>query len=171
MSQTGAARRQQEEGFTLIELMVVVMIISLASAIAVPALQSATDKARRNAMIADGRVLYDAFMTYHVDEGHFPPESGPDGFDRQTLDPLAREGYYPIAQAFLGKLAGNGVLLYLAPNISSPDSEFIAVMRADYDRNVVVVVAHTRIIHAAGQFLDGVYLITNGELEEAGELN
>jgi len=171
MSQAGAVRRQQKEGFTLIEWMVVVMIIGLASAIAVPVIQSATDKARRNAMITDGRLLYDAFMTYHVDEGHFPPESGLGGFDRQTLNPLASEGYFPVPQAFLEKLAGNGILLYLAPNISHPDSEFIAVMRANYDRNVIVVVAHTRIIQAAGQLLDGVYLITNGELEEAGELN
>jgi len=161
---------RNDRGFTLVELMVAVVIIGLASAIAVPVLQDATTKARRNAMLADGRVLYDAFMTYYVDEGQFPSEWGPDGFNKTTLAPLSTGGYFPIAKAYLGKLAGSRVLLYLAPNIGSPDSEYIAIMRAAHDPDMIIVVAHTGIIGVAGHFLDGVYLITNGELQEAGEI-
>jgi prepilin-type N-terminal cleavage/methylation domain-containing protein len=162
--------RRRDRGFTLVELMVALVIISLASAIAVPVLQDATTKSRRNALLADGRVLYDAFMTYYVDEGHFPSEWGPDGFNKTTLAPLSTEGYFPIAQAFLGKMDQSRVLLYLAPNIGSPDSEYIAIMRSAIDPDIIIVVAHTGIIGAAGHFLDGVYLITNGELQEAGEI-
>jgi len=171
MSQYRTNRRRPESGFTLIELMIVVMIISLASAIAIPVLKDATTKAHRNATIADGTRLHDAFTAYYVDEGHFPSEWGPGGLNRSTLEPLTTEGYFPIAQPFLGKLAGGRLLLYLAPDVESPNSQYIAVMRAAYDPHVIMVVAHTGIISSAGHFLDGVYLINNGQLEDADELN
>jgi prepilin-type N-terminal cleavage/methylation domain-containing protein len=171
MNQTRTMRGRRQGGFSLVELMVAMVIVSLASAIAVPVLQDATDKAKRNAMIADGKVLYDAFMAYHVDQGRFPSEFGPGSFDVQTLEPLASEGYFPVAQAFLGKLTRGQLMLYLAPDIGTRDAEFLAIARASYDPNVIVVIAHTGIIHAAGQFLDGVYLIDDGQLKEAGELN
>jgi prepilin-type N-terminal cleavage/methylation domain-containing protein len=171
MSQHGMNRRRQETGFTLIELMIVVMIISMASAIAIPVLKDATTKAHRNAAIADGTRLHDAFTAYYLDEGQFPSEWGPGGLDRGTLEPLTTEGYFPIAAPFLGKLAGGRLLLYLAPDVETPNSQYIAIMRAAYDPNVIMVVAHTGIISSAGHFLDGVYLIDDGTLQEADELN
>jgi hypothetical protein len=87
------------------------------------------------------------------------------------MDPLANEGYFPIARSFTNKLAGGQLMLYLAPDIRTQDSEYIAVMRAAYDPNVIIVVAQTGIIDAAGHFLDGVYLIDDGELKKADELD
>jgi len=171
MNKSGTVQRRRDGGFTLLELLLVVGIVAVCSSIAIPIIQGATFKAHRSAFIADGRVLYDAFMAYHMDENRFPPEVGPEKFDLQTLDPLAEEGYYPVAPAFLGKLQKKSLMLYLAPDIGTPDSEFITVMRAAYDPNVIMVIAHTQIIHAAGHFLDGVYLINDGQLEDAGELD
>ena len=55
--------------FTMTGLLVAVAIIGLTSALAVPVLQDATDKARRNAILTDGRVLYDAFTLDDIPAG------------------------------------------------------------------------------------------------------
>ncbi len=68
-----AARR----GFTLVEIMVVVTIISLLAMLAVPTMQKIRRKARASAISNDFRVFATAFLTYSHESGSLPPESGP----------------------------------------------------------------------------------------------
>jgi len=167
--QIAAARRQS--GLTLIELMVVVVIISLASALAVPMYADSIRKSRTQALMADGRGLHDAMMAYHADTGFFPSEANPVGraLNLTTLAPLSTEGYFPTARSLAAKLDDKKVLLYFAPDEGSPDAEFIMIMRAGFDPSVIMVVAHTGIIDVAG-WLDGVYVIGDDDLAEADEL-
>ncbi|MEB3329282.1 MAG: prepilin-type N-terminal cleavage/methylation domain-containing protein [Candidatus Sericytochromatia bacterium] len=66
--------RSARSGFTLIELMMVVVIIGLLAAIAVPALQDAQDKARNAAMITNIKTLQLALAQYASDNsGSYPP--------------------------------------------------------------------------------------------------
>src|SRR4051812_37967231 len=67
-----AARNHR--GFTLVEIMVVVMIISLLAAIAVPAAARIQRKARVTAVINDFRVFAAAFDAYSHQTGTWPPE-------------------------------------------------------------------------------------------------
>jgi len=166
---TGVVRRQS--GMTLIELLVVVAIIGLASALAVPMYADAVRKSRTRALMADGRALHSAMMAYHADQGFFPAEANPPAraFDLTTLAPLSTEGYFPAAHSLAAKLDNEKVMLYFAPDEGSPDAEFIMVMRAGFDPNVIMVVAHTGIINVAG-WLDGVYVIDEDDLAEADEL-
>lgn len=61
-------------GFTLIELMMVVVIIGLLAAIGVPALQDAQDKSRNAAMITNIKTLQLALAQYASDNnGSYPP--------------------------------------------------------------------------------------------------
>ena len=59
-------------GFTLIELLIVVAIIAILAAIAVPNFLEAQTRAKISAIKADQRTLATALEAYHVDEKHYP---------------------------------------------------------------------------------------------------
>jgi len=64
--------RGSEEGFTLIELMVVILIIGLLATIVVQNLRGATDKAKRIKAEADISALKTALDRYYLDNGSYP---------------------------------------------------------------------------------------------------
>ncbi len=164
-----AARKaaQRSAGFTLIELLIVVAIVGLISATAIPVFDGALRKSRRAALRADSGTLYRALMTYEFDYNKFPSEAE---FDLATLDPLHSGGYFAAAASFTNKLQGSRVLIYLAPDIDGQDTQFLIVTRAAFDPREIFVVAYTDIIAATEGWIDGVYLIDDGDLEEAEEI-
>src|SRR5947209_880708 len=81
-SPTRAARRQ-ESGFTLMELMIVMIIIGLLAAIAVPAYIQRVRHAREAVLKEDLRTLRSAIDSYTVDKQKAP----------QTLEDLVQSGY------------------------------------------------------------------------------
>jgi general secretion pathway protein G len=64
--------RHSQDGFTLIELMVVILIIGLLATIVVQNLRSATDKAKRVKAQADISQLKSALDRYYLDAGSYP---------------------------------------------------------------------------------------------------
>jgi general secretion pathway protein G len=64
--------RDFQAGFTLIELMVVILIIGLLATIVVQNLRSATDKAKRVKAQADIAQLKSALDRYYLDAGSYP---------------------------------------------------------------------------------------------------
>ena len=109
-------QRSREAGFTLIELMIVIVILGLLAAIVMPRIVGETDKARYGTARAQMRVLEDALKRYKLDHGVFPsteqgleslvmqpttgnvPEQWPQGgyLDKQEipLDPWGNEYIY-----------------------------------------------------------------------------
>lgn len=65
-------RRQAQEGFTLIEIMVVIAIIGLLATLVVQSLRGATDKAKRTKAMADIAELKTALDRYYIDNGSYP---------------------------------------------------------------------------------------------------
>jgi general secretion pathway protein G len=65
-------KRRFQAGFTLIELMVVILIIGLLATIVVQNLRSATDKAKRVKAQADISQLKSALDRYYLDAGSYP---------------------------------------------------------------------------------------------------
>jgi len=63
---------RSSSGFTLIELLIVVAIIGLIAAIAIPNMLSALDKARQKRTMADIRVVGEALEVYHLDNSIYP---------------------------------------------------------------------------------------------------
>jgi general secretion pathway protein G len=64
--------RRLQDGFTLIELMVVILIIGLLATIVVQNLRSATDKAKRVKAQADISQIKSALDRYYLDAGSYP---------------------------------------------------------------------------------------------------
>ena len=62
------------EGFTLLELLVVMTIIGILAAIAVPALRDSPQRARESALREDLFTMRSVIDQYHGDKGSYPPD-------------------------------------------------------------------------------------------------
>lgn len=68
------ATRGNDRGFTLVEVMAVVSILSILVLIAIASFSASTNQARRIACIHNQRVITDAIVQYQIDHnGGFPP--------------------------------------------------------------------------------------------------
>jgi len=69
----------RDEGFTLVELMVVVLIIGVLIAIAIPVFNAAKANAQKKGCFANQRMIEGAAQTYQSVEGQLPPAGGISG--------------------------------------------------------------------------------------------
>ena len=79
---------QRDSGFTLIELLIVVTIIGLIAAMAIPNLISAVDKAKQRKTMGDLRQLGSAVELYAVDNDTYPKVGS-----YPALQPLIQPNY------------------------------------------------------------------------------
>lgn len=112
-------------GFTLIELMVVIVILGLLAAIVVPNVVGRTDQARYTAAEAQIEVLKNALKLYKLDNGFYPTTE--QGLESLVRKPGAgatarnwREGGYLDKQDLPIDPWGNQYV-YIAPGQNSPD--------------------------------------------------
>ncbi|HEV8376883.1 MAG TPA: type II secretion system protein GspG [Candidatus Polarisedimenticolia bacterium] len=79
---------RKDSGFTLIELLIVVTIIGLIAAMAIPNLISAVDKAKQRKTMGDMRQLGSAVEMYAVDNNTYPRVA-----NYSALQPLITPNY------------------------------------------------------------------------------
>lgn len=77
------AFRNRESGFTLVELMIVMLIIGVLAAVAIPSFEASLRNAREAALKEDLHVMRDAIDSYTMDKNKAP----------QSLDDLVQAGY------------------------------------------------------------------------------
>jgi general secretion pathway protein G len=66
------SRRYNQDGFTLIEIMVVILILGLLATIVVQSLRGAADKAKHVKAQADLAEIKTALDRYYLDNGYYP---------------------------------------------------------------------------------------------------
>ena len=81
--------RQSERGFTLIEILVVVMILGLLISLAAPRIMGRTDDARIVKAKADRKAIEEALNLYRLDSGIYPTSE--QGLDALVEEPTAGE--------------------------------------------------------------------------------
>ncbi len=67
---------RRHRGFTLVEIMIVVVIIGLLAAIAIPAFQRVQRAAKTGRFVSDLRIFSQAFETYATENGAWPANAG-----------------------------------------------------------------------------------------------
>jgi len=124
--------KRNSKGFTLIELLIVVAIIGIIVAIAIPNLLNAIQRAKQRRTMGDIRSTATAVEAYAVDFNRYPPAAGlayPDGtaYPTVTLGAVAAGYIAPtyirvVPQSdgwnswFLYNVDGNGVAYVIASN-------------------------------------------------------
>jgi general secretion pathway protein G len=93
-----ASEKQPQQGFTLIELIIVVAIIGILATIAVPAMQEAPIKARESVIRADLYQMRSCIDQHLADKGVYP----------ESLQALVDSGYLRFlpADPFTGETEG-----------------------------------------------------------------
>jgi general secretion pathway protein G len=122
MNRRHSRREHSPAGFTLIELMVVILIIGLLATIVVQNLRSATDRAKRVKAQADISQLKSALDRYYLDAGSYPtsdqglaalmaaPDNGnvPKDWGGPYIEKIPLD---PWGHAYFYQSDGNGYLL------------------------------------------------------------
>ena len=86
----------REEGFTLIEIMVVIFIIALLAALVVPKIVGRTEEAKRTAALTQIREFENALSLYHLDNGSYPTtEQGLGALVKKPTLPPEPNSYKP----------------------------------------------------------------------------
>jgi len=154
-----SARRQR--GFTIIEVLIVLVILGILAAIAIPIYSNALEKSRRSALAQDMAVLHRAFLRYYADHSQFPSDqAGGSKFDLATMAPLTTGGYFQM-DSLRGKILDGKAMFYSAPDISGTDSHFILVARSKDEPNLwAYAISYD---WGSGQGYEGVYFWVDGQ--------
>jgi general secretion pathway protein G len=114
--------RSRQSGFTLIEIMVVVVILAVLGALVVPKILENVDKARVTRAQSDIRAIQTALDLYRLDNFKYPTtEQGLQALVTQPVDPTITNyrsgGYLPS----LPKDPWNNLYMYTSPGAAGRD--------------------------------------------------
>ena len=111
---SGMTRRRGQQGFTLLELIIVVAVIGILATIAMPKLLHTPDRAKEAVLRTDLRTLRDVIDQYYADKGKYP----------ESLDMLVEDDYIramPVDP--MTKSAETWVTVLEEPDLEGGDTE------------------------------------------------
>jgi len=99
IARRNAAHRRGLGGFTLVELLAVILIVGMLAAILTPVVMQSLTKARNTAIKAEIDMLHMALMNYKNDHGSFPPCLSAAGAPSPAASHVQRQ--FPRAQSVI----------------------------------------------------------------------
>ena len=119
-------KQKKQQGFTLIELMIVVAIIGVLSAIAIPAYQNYVKKSEAATGLATAKSLITNIDMYIQEKGNFPPNTAT-GFS----DVGATTGMNKLGTLFFESISGaNGTIKFLFGSTSSINTAYVEIAKS-----------------------------------------
>ncbi|EJL6397424.1 fimbrial protein [Vibrio cidicii] len=120
-------RVTKQQGFTLIELMIVVAIIGVLSAIAIPAYQNYVKKSEAAIGLATAKSLITNIDMYIQEKGSFPANTATGFSDVGATTTMNKLG----TLSFEGISGANGTIKFLFNNQSSIDTAFVSLAKSN----------------------------------------
>jgi general secretion pathway protein G len=129
---TRRANRREQRGFTLVEIMVVVMILGLLATMVVTNVSRNADDARLQKAATDVRILADAVRMHYVNHSRLPTLgqlAQPDERGRRAIEELSEDPWHGDYVLQPGSLPGDFVVASAGPNGTLGDDDDILSRR------------------------------------------
>jgi hypothetical protein len=149
---------------TILDAVLAAITVLLLSHVLIVAFEVADRKATIRRVTAEAQTIYDAFALYYDRNGEFPDDADKSRFDRVSLDPLRRRGYYRGSIDYL--LIDRKADGYDSPDDRGANQEFWLEMTLAGDPRVrLLVVRSDDAPLGGGQWRDGAFIVRKGQLE------
>ncbi len=176
-------KRKAQKGFTLLELIVVVLIIGALAAIAIPQYTRYRGNAEKASMISDCRSLYRGLVIFYLEHEEYPykdpwGDDPPMQFNLSSFGPLTLPNYMggiPLdidIEIFRDKLDGRQAEKFDSPDDTlGMNQEFYIILPWYKDPTIKFVVASSDDVAyedgtpvAGGNWIDGVFITKGGSI-------